>query len=80
MCGTKGPEASAAGLLALRWALQAGAAIVPRSSRVEHVAANAAALALPPLADDEMRAFAALDANLSLYGLHEIFVHDDRIS
>jgi len=69
-------ERSAAGLLSMRWALQAGAALMPRSTRFEHVASNAQVFSLPPLSADDMLAFASLNANTSLFGLHEAFVHD----
>ena len=68
-----------AAILSMRWALQAGAAIMPRSRRQAyigtnlHVFSDGFAQLLPPSA---MEAMEALDRNTSLYGLHEIFVSD----
>ena len=73
-----GPHASA-GLLSMRWALQAGAALVPRSSRrLEYIGANKRVFdwALP---DAAVEALARADLNTSLFGLHEVFL-EDRIA
>ena len=83
--GARGVPAAAelvphpAAILSMRWALQAGAAIMPRSRRQAyigtnlHVFSDGFAQLLPPSA---MEAMEALDRNTSLYGLHEIFVSD----
>ena len=68
-----------AAILSMRWTLQAGAAIIPRSRRQAYVGTNLQVFSdgfarlLPPSA---MEALSALDRNTSLYGLHEIFVSD----
>ena len=69
------PEPAA---LALRWTLQAGAALIPRSRRPEQITANNvfAPAAARALGGDAMARWAAIDANASLYGLHEAFVGD----
>ena len=71
------PEPAA--LLALRWTLQAGAALIPRSRRPEQITANKHVFApavARALGGDAMARWAAIDANASLYGLHEAFVGD----
>ena len=70
------PEPAGAGLLAMRWSLQIGAAVIPRSRRLEYVEANKRVFELPPLSADALRALAHADGNQSLYGLHEVFVAD----
>ena len=71
--------AEPAAIASLRWTLQAGAAIIPRSRREAYVATNLHVFwpgfeqLMPPSAMD---ALARLDRNASLYGLHEIFVSD----
>lgn len=66
----------------MRWALQVGAAILPRSRKPEYVAANQQVfwpgfreLLLPSV----MEQLGTLDANTSLYGAHHLFV-EDRIA
>ena len=68
-----------AGLLAMRWSLQAGAAAIPRSRTLLQLEANLhlfwrgfEQLLPPPTA----AALEALDRNQSLYGLHDVFVRD----
>ena len=68
-----------AGLLAMRWSLQAGAAAIPRSRTPLQLEANLRLfwhgfdqLLTPPTAT----ALQALDRNQSLYGLHDVFVRD----
>jgi diketogulonate reductase-like aldo/keto reductase len=63
------------GLLSMRWALQSGVALLPRSRRLQYIAENLRVFtfALPA---EAMRVLERADANTSLYGLHEIFVHD----
>lgn len=67
---------NAVGLTAMRWALQVGAAIIPRSRRPQYVDANLGVFAQPPLAAEALRALQAADANVSLFGLHQAFVDD----
>eukprot|EP00966_Prymnesium_polylepis_P112904 2611323-Prymnesium_polylepis.2 len=68
-----------AGLLAMRWALQAGAAAIPRSRNPLQLDANLRLFwrgfhrVLPPHVASSL---AALDVNRSLYGLHDAFVRD----
>lgn len=63
------------GLLSMRWALQAGAGVVPRSRKLEYVEANKRVFdhALPV---EAMEVLKVADTNTSLYGLHEVFVSD----
>ena len=63
------------GLLSMRWALESGVALIPRSRKLAYVADNLRIFdfALPAEARGIL---AKADANVSLYGLHEIFVHD----
>ena len=71
--------AEPAAIASLRWTLQAGAAVLPRSRRHAYVRPNLQVFwggferLMPPAA---MAPLAALDRNASLYGLHEIFVSD----
>ena len=60
----------------MRWALQVGAGIIPRSRRAEYVAANKGVFhfALP---SEALPILKAADQNRSLYGLHEVFVRDE---
>ena len=68
-----------AAILSMRWTLQAGAAIIPRSRRQAYIGTNLQVFSdgfaqlLPPSAMDTL---SVLDRNTSLYGLHEIFVSD----
>jgi 2,5-diketo-D-gluconate reductase A len=68
-----------AAILSMRWTLQAGAALIPRSRRAAYVGANLQVFwhgfrqLLPPSA---MEALSVVDRNYSLYGLHEVFVMD----
>ena len=68
-----------AAILSMRWTLQAGAAIIPRSRRQAYIGTNLQVFSdgfaqlLPPSAIDTL---SVLDRNTSLYGLHEIFVSD----
>ena len=59
----------------MRWALQSGVALLPRSRTRSYLDANLRVFdfALPP---DAMKVLASADANVSLFGLHEVFVHD----
>lgn len=68
--------AGGAALLSMRWALQVGAGIIPRSRRVEYVATNKRVFhfALPR---EALPILKAADQNRSLYGLHEVFVRDE---
>ena len=68
-------RAPSVGLLSMRWALHAGAAIIPRSRTLEYVAANQRVFdfALPA---GVIPALEFLNQNASLYGLHEVFVRD----
>ena len=68
--------AGGAALLSMRWALQVGAGIIPRSRRAEYVAANKGVFhfALP---SEALPILKAADQNRSLYGLHEVFVRDE---
>ena len=63
------------GLLSMRWALQSSVALIPRSRRSAYVEENARVFefALPV---EAMRVLGSADANASLFGLHEAFVHD----
>eukprot|EP00966_Prymnesium_polylepis_P276483 6387703-Prymnesium_polylepis.1 len=64
----------------MRWSLQAGAAAIPRSRTPAQMDANlrlfsrgwARVLGAP----HATAVLDALDANQSLYGLHDTFVHD----
>ena len=60
----------------MRWALQSGAALIPRSRTAQYVEANKGVFGftLPAEAVPLVR---FLDRNASLYGLHEIFVQDE---
>ena len=73
--GGERAAATAVGLLSMRWALQVGSALIPRSRRIEYVEANKRVFGftLPAQVMDALR---AADANVSTYGLHEIFVQD----
>ena len=71
------PEPAA--LLGMRWSLQAGAAAIPRSRTLAQLEANRLLfwsgfeqLLSPPVA----ASLGSLDANRSLYGLHQVFVDD----
>ena len=67
---------SIVGLVAMRWSLQAGVTVIPRSRRLAYVQDNARVFEVPPLTDDMLKVFEGVDANASLYGLHEAFVQD----
>jgi diketogulonate reductase-like aldo/keto reductase len=60
---------AAVGLLGMRWALQSGAAVIPRSSKLEYVAANRRVFEVPAYSAEMMRSVAELDRGQSLYGL-----------
>jgi diketogulonate reductase-like aldo/keto reductase len=63
------------GLLSMRWALQSGVALIPRSRQLQYVDENLRVFdfSLPP---EALKVLAQVDANASLYGLHEAFVRD----
>jgi len=66
--------------VALAWAVQRGAVVVPRSSRVEHIRANAEVLRLV-LTDAELEAVDALDGTLDRNTAETVaatFVADER--
>ena len=69
-------RSSPVGLTAMRWSLQAGAALIPRSRRAEYVAANLGVFEVPPLPPEALHALRVTAPNTSLYGLHEAFVQD----
>mmetsp|Transcript_1362 Transcript_1362/g.2894 ORF Transcript_1362/g.2894 Transcript_1362/m.2894 type:complete len:131 (-) Transcript_1362:175-567(-) len=62
----------AVGLTAMRWSLQAGAAIIPRSRRAEYIAANKRVFEHPPLPNAVFAALAAAVGNRSLYSSTQI--------
>ena len=63
------------GLMSMRWALESGVALIPRSRKLAYVADNLRVFdfALPA---EALPVLAKADANASLYGLHELFVRD----
>jgi len=69
-------SSSSVGLVGMRWSLQAGVTVIPRSRRLAYVQDNARVFEVPPLTDDMLQVLEGVDANASLYGLHEAFVQD----
>ena len=65
--------APSVGLLSMRWALQLGAAIIPRSRKLSYVTANKRVFdfVLPQAAVEALGA--AANVNTSLFGLHDAF-------
>ena len=53
--------------LVLRWTLQVGVAVIPRTATVEHIKENLSAASLPPLSDAEMAEIAALNEDHPFY-------------
>lgn len=74
--GIDAEKTSAVGLLAMRWSLQAGAALIPRSRRHAYVQDNLKVFQVPHLPAGALGVLRGVDANMSLYGLHEAFVRD----
>jgi len=67
------------GIISMRWALQSGAAILPRSRKPTYIAANLQVFwpgFRELLTPERMKELSALDANTSLYGAHHLFVED----
>jgi len=67
------------GLLAMRWSLHSGAAILPRSRKPQYIEANKRVFWAgfrQVLTPEAMEQIAQLDANTSLYGAHHLFVSD----
>lgn len=67
------------GIVAMRWALQSGAAVLPRSRRPEYIAANLQVFEedlAHVMTTDLVDALGGVDANESLYGAHHLFVQD----
>jgi 2,5-diketo-D-gluconate reductase A len=67
--------APSVGVMSMRWVLQVGAAIIPRSRKREYIRENQRVfdVVLQPSA---VAALAAANLNTSLYGLHQAFVED----
>lgn len=71
--------AEPAGIISMRWALQSGAAILPRSRKLEYIAANKQVFwpgFKELLTPGVMERMGVVDANTSLYGAHHLFVAD----